>query len=184
MALNNYGRALGQLATESVKGSVKGFAMGIKGAAMSEMPGLTALVGLSRDVTGRANQLGNASAIDASVKEQRPNNIISIEMVRQLRSINNNVLQQTRISALQANNAKQTAMFAEEQEREKAQRDKELLDAIKGLKGGGGAGKALGSGGAGAGGKGFLGSLVDMLQTASLLEALGVLGVFRICISF
>ena len=175
MALNNYGRALGQLATESVKGSVKGFAMGIKGAAMNEMPGLTALMGLSREVKSRADKLGEASAIDASVKEQKTNNIISIEMVRQLRSINNNVLQQTRISALQANNAKQTAMFAEEQEREKAQRDKELLDAIKGLKGGGGAGKALGSGVAGAGGgKGFLGTLFDVLQNASLLEALGI----------
>ena len=117
MALNNYGKALGQLATESVKGSVKGFAMGIKGAAMSEMPGLTALMGLSREVKSRADKLGEASAIDASVKEQRTNNVISIEMVRQLRSINNNVLQQTRISALQANNAKQTAMFAEEAER-------------------------------------------------------------------
>ena len=175
MALNNYGRALGQLATESVKGSVAGFAKGIKGAAMSEMPGLTALVGLSREVKGRANQLGNASAIDASVKEQKTNNIISIEMVRQLRSINNNVLQQTRISALQANNAKQTAMFAEEQEREKTQRDKELLDAIKSLKGGAGAGGALGSAGAGAGGgKGLLGTLFDVLQNASLLEALGI----------
>jgi GH24 family phage-related lysozyme (muramidase) len=175
MALNNYGRALGQLAKESVKGSVKGFAMGIKGAAMSEMPGLTALAGLSREVKGRANQLGNASAIDASVKEQRTNNIISIEMVRQLRSINNNVLQQTRISALQANNAKQTAMFAEEAEREKSQRDKELLDAIKALKGGAGASGVLGSaGGAGAGGKGFLGSLLDSLINSSLLEAYGL----------
>ena len=175
MALNNYGRALGQLATESVKGSVKGFAMGIKGAAMNEMPGLTAMYGLSREVKSRADKLGEASAIDASVKEQRTNNVISIEMVRQLRSINNNVLQQTRISALQANNAKQTAMFAEEAEREKSQRDKELLDAIKGLKGGGGAGKALGSGVAGAGGgKGFLGTLFDVLQNASLLEALGI----------
>lgn len=180
MALNNYGRALGQLATESVKGSVKGFAMGIKGAAMSEMPGLTALAGLSREVKGRANQLGNASAIDASVKEQRTNNIISIEMVRQLRSINNNVLQQTRISALQANNAKQTAMFAEEADREKSQRDKELLDAIKSLKGGAGASSVLGSsGGAGAGGKGFLGSILDAIQSASLLEAaLGALGLY------
>jgi hypothetical protein len=133
MALNNYGRALGQLAKESVKGSVKGFAMGIKGAAMNEMPGLTAMYGLSRQVKDRANKLSEASAIDASVKEQRTNNVISIEMVRQLRSINNNVLQQTRISALQANNAKQTAMFAEESEREKTQRDKELLDAIKSL---------------------------------------------------
>lgn len=174
MALNNYGRALGQLAKESVKGSVKGFAMGIKGAALNEMPGLTALMGLSREVKGRAEKLGEASAIDASVKEQRTNNIISIEMVRQLRSINNNVLQQTRISALQANNAKQTAMFAEEAEREKTQRDKELLDAIKGLKGGGGAGKALGSGAGAAGGKGLLGTLLDVLQSASLLEALGV----------
>ena len=174
MALNNYGRALGQLAQESVKGSVKGFAMGIKGAALREMPGLTAMYGLSREVKDRANKLSDASAIDASVKEQRTNNIISIEMVRQLRSINNNVLQQTRISTLQANNAKQTAMFAEEAEREKTQRDKELLDAIKALKGGGGAGKALGSGGAGAGGKGFLGTLFDVLQNASLLEALGI----------
>jgi GH24 family phage-related lysozyme (muramidase) len=171
MALNNYGKALGQLATESVKGSVKGFAMGIKGAAMSEMPGLTALMGLSREVKGRADKLGNASAMDASVKEQRTNNIISIEMVRQLRSINNNVLQQTRISTLQANNAKQTAMFAEEAEREKSQRDKELLDAIKALKGGPGATGVLGSG-AGAGGKGFLGTLLDALQSASLLEAI------------
>ena len=171
MALNNYGRALGQLATESVKGSVKGFAMGIKGAAMSEMPGLTALMGLSREAKGRADKLGNASAMDASVKEQRTNNIISIEMVKQLRSINNNVLQQTRISALQANNAKQAAMFAEENDREKSQRDKELLDAIKALKGGPGATGVLGSG-AGAGGKGFLGTLLDALQSASLLEAI------------
>jgi len=171
MALNNYGKALGQLATESVKGSVKGFAMGIKGAAMSEMPGLTALMGLSREVKGRADKFGNASAMDASVKEQRTNNIISIEMVKQLRSINNNVLQQTRISALQANNAKQAAMFAEENDREKSQRDKELLDAIKALKGGPGASGVLGSG-AGAGGKGFLGTLLDALQSASLLEAI------------
>lgn len=178
MALNNYGKALGQLAIESVKGSVKGFAMGIKGAAMNEMPGLTALMGLSREVKSRADKLGEASAVDASVKEQRTNNIISLEMVRQLRSINNNVLQQTRISSLQANNAKQTAMFAEEQEREKAQRDKELLDAIKGLKGGGAAGakNPLGSAGAG-GGKGFLGSLFDALQSASLLETIaGLVG--------
>ena len=175
MALNNYGKALGQLATESVKGSVKGFAMGIKGAAMSEMPGLTALMGLSREVKGRADKFGNASAMDASVKEQRTNNIISIEMVKQLRSINNNVLQQTRISALQANNAKQAAMFAEENDREKAQRDKELLDAIKALKGGTGAGGILGSaGGAGAGGKGILGSLLDSLMNSSLLEAYGL----------
>lgn len=174
MALNNYGRALGQLATESVKGSVKGFAMGIKGAALNEMPGLTAMYGLSREVKNRANKLSDASMVDASVKEQKTNNIISLEMVRQLRSINNNVLQQTRISALQANNAKQTAMFAEEAEREKSQRDKELLDAIKSLKGGAGATGILGSAGAGAaGGKGFLGSLIDLLQTASLLEALG-----------
>ena len=176
MALNNYGRALGQLATESVKGSVKGFAMGIKGAAMNEMPGLTALMGLSREVKSRADKLGEASAIDASVKEQKTNNIISIEMVRQLRSINNNVLQQTRISALQANNAKQTAMFAEEADREKSQRDKELLDAIKSLKGGAGAGRALGADGAGAGGgNGFLGTLFGALQNAKLLEAVGVL---------
>lgn len=178
MALNNYGRALGQLAQESVKGSVKGFAMGIKGAALNEMPGLTAMYGLSREVKSRADKLGEASAVDASVKEQRTNNIISLEMVRQLRSINNNVLQQTRISSLQANNAKQTAMFAEEQEREKAQRDKELLDAIKGLKGGGAAGakNPLGSAGAG-GGKGFLGSLFDALQSASLLETIaGLVG--------
>lgn len=184
MALNNYGKALGQLAQESVKGSVKGFAMGIKGAALNEMPGLTAMYGLGREVKSRANKLGEASAIDASVKEQRTNNIISIEMVRQLRSINNNVLQQTRISTLQANNAKQTAMFAEEAEREKTQRDKELLDAIKALKGGGGAGKALGAGGAGVGGgKGFLGSLFDAIQSASLLEsiagALGAYGLYK-----
>jgi GH24 family phage-related lysozyme (muramidase) len=142
---------------------------------MNEMPGLTALVGLHREVKGRAEKLGDASAIDASVKEQRTNNIISIEMVRQLRSINNNVLQQTRISALQANNAKQIAMFAEENDREKAQRDKELLDAIKSLKDGKGAGGALGAGGAGAGGKGLLGTLFDVLQNASLLEAIGTL---------
>ena len=176
MAIKNYGKALGQLATESVKGSVQGFAMGIKGAALREMPGLTAMYGLSREVKNRANKLGDAS-VEASVKEQRTNNVISIEMVRQLKSINNNVLQQTRISALQANNAKQTAMFAEESEREKAQRDKELLDAIKSLKGGPGASGILGAGGGAGGGKGFLGSLLDALQTASLLEALGVLGV-------
>ena len=174
MAIKNYGRALGQIAKESVKGSVQGFAMGIKGAAMREMPGLTAMYGLSREVKNRANKLSDAS-VEASVKEQRTNNVISIEMVRQLRSINNNVLQQTRISALQANNAKQIAMFAEESDREKAQRDKELLDAIKSLKGGGGVAGALGSAGGAGGGKGFLGTLFDFIQNAKLLEAVGAL---------
>ena len=38
MAIGSFGRALGQIAKESVTGSVKGFASGVKGAFLSEMP--------------------------------------------------------------------------------------------------------------------------------------------------
>lgn len=192
MAIKNYASALGQIARESAVGSVKGFARGIKGAAMAEMPGIAAAYGLSRELKERAGKLNaklkqekvpsdkagaDSSSIDPVVKEQRANNVISIEMVRQLRAINKAVSAQTSLLNTQAANDRQKALFDEEVEREKAQRDSALLDAIKNLKGGGGQGGGQGGGGgpgAGGGGGGFLDNLLGSLASSGIGRALGI----------
>lgn len=173
MAIGNYGKALGQMARESVTGAVKGFGMGIKGAAMREMPAVTALYGFSREVKSRADKLSANAAVEA-VREQKVNNVISLEMVRQLKSINNSVSLQARMMNQQQQAERQRMQFAEESERENNARNRELVSAIKGLKGGGaygGSGSPSGDGGGGGGG-GFLSTLLG----AGLGEILGIAG--------
>jgi hypothetical protein len=191
MAIGNYGKALGQMARESVSGAVKGFGMGIKGAAMQEMPAVSALYGFSREIKGRADKLSNTSgaalnnkisakAAVESVQEQKTNNIISLEMVRQLKSINNSMGIQAKILSQQQQADRQRMQFAEESERESNQRNKQLVDAIKGLGGRGGAGGVGGgspaanddsSGGIG----GFLSSLLGA-NAGEILAAIGAGG--------
>jgi hypothetical protein len=127
--LQSYGRALSQMAGESVSRSARGFVTGIKSAAMAEMPGLTSMYSILGDLKSRASKLDASQS--ASVKEQKVGNIISLEMVRQLKSISTNTLAQARLSANQAKIERHKLMFEEESEREKILRDKKLLDAIK-----------------------------------------------------
>jgi GH24 family phage-related lysozyme (muramidase) len=170
MAIRNYASALGQIAQESVKDSVVGFGRGIKGAALSEMSGITALYGLGKELKNRANKLQDSSSAETakeSVKEQKKNNVISLNMVRELRSINDNIVKQTKINSLLADAQKQNSMFAEESDREKALRDDKLLEAIKNLSKTTSniTGEKKGSGG-------FLDSLIDVFK-GGLLEAVG-----------
>ena len=131
MAISSYGRALGEMARESVTGSVKGFASGVKSAAMSEMPGITSAYGMIKDIRSRAGKMDPAQS--ASVKEQKLGNVISLEMVRQLKSISNNTLNQARFASTQAKNDRFRMMFEEENEREKQLREKKLLKAIESI---------------------------------------------------
>jgi hypothetical protein len=128
MAIGNYGRVLGQMIRESAGQTVKGFGLGLKASAMREMPGLTAIYGMSREIKGRADKLGSSAEV---VKEQKVNNVISLEMVRQLRSMNAGIMSQTRLLNFQANAEKTRMQFAEEVEREKALRDDRLLKAME-----------------------------------------------------
>jgi GH24 family phage-related lysozyme (muramidase) len=173
MAIRNYASALGQIAQESVKDSVVGFGKGIKGAALSEMPGITALYGLGKELKNRANKLSDSSSDETakeSVKEQKKNNVISLDMVRKLKSINDNIVKQTKINSLLADAQKQNSMFAEESDREKALRDDKLLEAIKNLS------KTTSTiTGEKKEGGGFLDSIFDVLKSnlGGILEAIG-----------
>ena len=153
---NNYAKALGQVAKESVKDTVGGFAKGIKGAALSEMPGITSMYGFVKSIKDRSDKIA-----ESSVKEQKKTNLISADMLNQLKYL--------------ADMQKKTAMFAEETDREKAQRDKELLDAIKNLKSSDGRG---GKDSSEKKAKGFLDSLIDSIfENGGLIEAVaGALG--------
>jgi GH24 family phage-related lysozyme (muramidase) len=149
---NNYAKALGQVAKESVKDTVGGFAKGIKSAALSEMPGIASMYGFIKNIQDRSDKIA-----ESSVKEQKKTNLISTDMLNQLKYL--------------ADMQKKTAMFAEETDREKAQRDKELLDAIKNLKSSDGRG---GKDSSEKNDKGFLSSLLD-----SIFENGGVIRVIK-----
>lgn len=175
MAIGSFGRALGQMAKESITGSARGFASGVKGAFLSEMPGVSSVYGFAKDVRSRMADSG----ANVVAKEQRTGNLISLEMVRQLKQINLNVLRQTMFSAQQQKTERLKGMFAEEVEREKSLRDNALLNAIKSI------GKGLNFGGKastteGGGGPGLLTSILAgaglrALLGAALIPVLGAL---------
>ena len=169
MAIGSFGRALGQIAKESVTGSVKGFASGVKGAFLSEMPGITSAYGFAKDVRGRMSKMGDEKT-NVVAKEQRTGNLISLEMVRQLKQLNLNVFRQTMFSSQQAKADRLKGMFAEEMEREKSLRDNALLNAIKDI------GKNFKFGGKpstteGGGGPGLLTSILAGAGLRALLGA-------------
>jgi len=117
----NYISALGRMASEKVSGAGSDFVKGVKGAFMAEVPALSAASGFKSSLQKYSQEA------ESAVKEQKINNVISLEMVRQLRAVNSNIATQTRFAARAEQRAQQTAAFAEETEREKVIRDDRLL---------------------------------------------------------
>ncbi|NBV27449.1 M23 family metallopeptidase [bacterium] len=81
----NYSQMLGKLAAEKASGAVKGIAGGAKRAFFSEAEGIQAaasLVQVSKEQINVANK---------TLVEQRKNNVISIEMVKELKRVNSNI---------------------------------------------------------------------------------------------
>ena len=144
--IGSYAQALGDIAKESAIGSVKGLAQGMKFAAMREMPALTAGIAFAKDVRGRAAKIEDvkskevgkrqAAATENLVRQQATNNVISLDMARQLRAINSNVQSQRQMMSQQAQAARRTEQFAEEDAREKADFNKKLLKALEKMGGG------------------------------------------------
>jgi hypothetical protein len=180
--LGSYAQALGELARESAVGGLKGLAQGAKYAAMREMPALSAGVAFAKDMRGRATKIEESksketgkrqvAATENLVRQQATNNVISLDMVRQLRQINAGVTSQQMMMRQQLRTAQKNDQFAEEEARERADFNKKLLKSLDKM--GGGAGGAGSSGSGGAGG-GFFDSLMgslgqnigDILQAAA-----------------
>jgi len=130
----NYAKSLGEMATERASDTVKGFGRSLKGAFLSETPALTGVMSFSRELQKRAEKQSDNKIEDATkevAQEQRKNNVISLEMVRQLRAINGNIAAQNRIAAKAEIRNSKAAAFAEEAEKEKIIRDEKLLKAIE-----------------------------------------------------
>jgi GH24 family phage-related lysozyme (muramidase) len=131
----NYVSALGKLAAEKTSSAVSGFARGAKGAFMSEVPGITSAAAFASTLKRYSSaKEKEANTQNETVKEQRTNNVISLDMARQLRAINSSIIAQTRLAANADRRAAKAEAFAEETEKEKILRDQKLLDAIKDLK--------------------------------------------------
>ena len=158
-----YGAALGDLATDAVIGAGKGLVGGLKGAMMSEAPGLTGAYAFGKELRKRAGaSRGNASSPPSPsanksssstpvigglgslntaslLVSQKQSNIINLEQVRQLKRLNDSVINQSRLLKFTIDDTKRKDQFAEEVANEQAIRDDELLEAIRNI-GPGGAG--------------------------------------------
>jgi hypothetical protein len=130
----NYASALGKIALEKTGSIAKDFATGAKDAFMRENPGIAAATGFASTLKKYSESKADEVQAKEQVKEQKINNVISLEMVRQLKAMNANIANQTRLAARADARANAAAMFAEEKEKEKQIRDDKLLDAIKKLK--------------------------------------------------
>ena len=155
MATTGYASALGGLAKDAVIGAGKGFVGGLKGAMMSEAPGLTGAYAFAKELRSRANapkMSSGGSAPPASNKSSssspmagglgtsndksivgvlRQSNIINLEQVSQLKQLNANVINQSKLLKFTVDDTKRKDQFAEEVAKEQAFRDDALLDAIK-----------------------------------------------------
>ena len=184
MATVGYASALGGIAKDAISGAGKGFVGGLKGAMMSEAPGLTGAYAFGKELKNRANapkttssgplssggssnQSSNSSSSSAMgggltagiftvAGQQKQSNVINLEQVRQLRQLNNNVINQSKLIAFQVNEAKRKELFAEELANEQALRDDKLLNAIQNI------------GGNGRGGRGGAGDETDGESSATL----------------
>ena len=123
----DYISALGRMASERVSEAKTGFVRGVKGAFLSEVPGITGAAGFVSTLKEYAAEN------QAVAKEQKVNNVISLEMIRQLRMVNSNIIQQTNLAAKADRRAEALSAFQEENEREKAVRDDKLIKAIQSL---------------------------------------------------
>ena len=131
----SYGKALGALAKDAAVGSIKGIGGAMKVSALTEMPGIVGAYGFAKGLRADANKIQDASS--GQDNSTATSNVISLEMVRQLKTMNANIALQTKLAQGQINLDAKTAQFSEEAEREKALRDDALLNAIKDLKTGG-----------------------------------------------
>ena len=171
----SYGKALGALAKDAAVGSIKGIGGAMKGAAFAEMPGIVGAYGFAKGLRADANKIQNASSGSNASQDNSTatSNVISLEMVRQLKNINANIALQTTLAKGQVDLAAKTAQFSEEAEREKSLRDDALLNAIKDLKGSKGifGGKAAND----ESGGGFLSSLASNTLGSIVGNAIGPL---------
>jgi hypothetical protein len=176
MATVGYASALGGIAKDAISGAGKGFVGGLKGAMMSEAPGLTGAYAFGKELKNRANAPrvsndgtpssnspsssamggGLTAGIFTVAGQQKQSNVINLEQVRQLRQLNNNVINQSKLIAFQVNEAKRKELFAEELANEQALRDDKLLNAIQNI------------GGNGRGGRGGAGDETDGESSATL----------------
>jgi len=149
--IGNYGAALGDTLKQTAGGIVKGFGYGLKGAALSEMPGLVAGYGAFSALRKNANSIGQAKAALAQGSAQTPASSSSMaggnpfaQMVHQLAQINANTATAANVAKASAKAEQYKMMFEEEKAREQAQQNQALIDAIKnsGMGGGGKAGEA------------------------------------------
>ena len=157
MATTGYIGALGGMAKDAAIGAGKGFVGGLKGAMMSEAPGITGAYAFGKELRSRANAPkmpsgGSAPSAGANkpsssnspmagglgatnektiVAGLRQSNIINLEQVRQLKQLNDNVINQSKLLKFTVDDTKRRDQFAEEIANEQANRDGRLLDAIK-----------------------------------------------------
>ena len=160
-----YGAALGDLAKDAVIGAGKGFVGGLKGAMMSEAPGITGAYAFGKELRKRANAPKMPSGGSAPPSANKPSssspmagglgitnektivgvlrqsNIINLEQVSQLKQLNANVINQSKLLKFTVDDTKRKDQFAEEVAKEQAFRDDELLEAIRNIGSGGGGGK-------------------------------------------
>ena len=159
--VGNYASALGQMAKETVTGTAKGLVGAAKGAAMSEMPGITGAYAFGKSLSSRASsiaaQSGSGASPAASASGASSPNVVNLEMVRQLRMINANTQLQNKMVKGQLDMEAAKARFEEEKEREQGIRDEALLKAIKNIRGGGEAANDPNKGG------GLLGNILSSL---------------------
>ena len=169
----SYGKALGALAKDAAVGSIKGIGGAMKVSALTEMPGIVGAYGFAKGLRADANKIQDASS--GQDNSTSTSNVISLEMVRQLKTMNANIALQTKLAQGQINLDAKTAQFSEEAEREKALRDDALLNAIKDLKGSRGifGGKAAND--ADGGGGGFFASLASNTLGSIIGNAIGPL---------
>lgn len=163
----NYASALGKIALEKTGSIAKDFATGAKGAFMRENPGLAAASGFASTLKKYSESKADEVQAKEQVKEQKINNVISFEMVRQLKAMNANIANLTRLAARADARANAAAMFAEEKEKEKQIRDDKLLDAIKKLNGDKGSNVVKSATGS------FLGGLLKDILGSKLPEIIG-----------
>ena len=191
MATVGYASALGSIAKDAISGAGKGFVGGLKGAMMTEAPGITGAYAFGKELRNRANAprvaaggksspssssspaMGGFGASVAMVASQSQGNVINLEQVRQLKRLNTNVVNQSKLLLAQINDTKRKDLFAEENANEQALRDEKLLNAVERLGGGRG-----GRGGAGGGDGGDDGSLLGGIAAGFVLRKL-ITGIVR-----
>lgn len=179
-----YGAALGGLAKDAVVGAGKGFVGGLKGAMMTEAPGLTGAYAFGKELKKRANAsrenasppsptnksssntpvIGGLGSLNTAsiVVGQKQSNIINLEQVRQLKQLNDSVINQSKLIAYQIDDTRRKNQFAEEAANEQAIRDDKLLEAIRNIGGLGKNGRGVDAANDSSGG-GFLSSLLGSL---------------------